>query len=312
MTEKIAGKLFADKYRVDSILRSSELGNFYRARHAFTERPVILQIMRAELANDAAAAERFSELAKSISQISHPDVLSVTDFGRTASGQPYATLENVEGETLREALVRDGQVPYTVAFDVSRSAASGLAAAHEAGLIHGNLNTGNILVVYDADGSKTVKLFDFGSANPIANGANGEIIARDFAYVAPELCSGAEKPDALSDVYSLGVVLYEMLAGDVPFTGSTAAEVINRQTEDPPPPLSSFRTDLSANVEPIVLKALAKNPEMRYQSAGEFADAIELYAAGPGDAAASDAGNGNNMWKRHLSFSRESRCFPRF
>ena len=297
MAEEIIGKLFADKYRVDSLLKTSDLGNFYRCRHAFTERPVILQILRDELANNDVAGYRFSDITKAVSKISHPNILSVTDFGGSNTGQPYATLESIDGETLAEALVRDGQVPANVALGVAASAASGLAAAHAAGLVHGNLSAANMLVVYGADGTKTVKLFDFGSANSVAADDSS---VRDFTYTAPELCSGAEKPDELSDIYSLGMVLYEMLAGDVPFKGTTPAEVINGHLEEAPPPLSAFRSDLPTGVESTVLRALSKNPEMRYQSAAEFAETLDLQMIGiepSAAAAAASAGDGNNLWK---------------
>ena len=301
MAEKITGKLFADKYRVDSLLHSSELGNFYRCRHAFTERPVILQVMRPEIAADPLAAARFSNMAKAAAHISHPNILAVNDFGKSADGHLFATLENIEGETLYEALARDGQIPVPVALNVASQAAAGLAAAHEAGLVHGNLNTGNVLVTYAADGSRSVKLFDFGSASAAATDtADGDKQPRHYAYIAPEVSSRG-RPDELSDMYSLGVVLYEMLAGDVPFTGDNSEEVINKHLEEAPPPLSSFRHDLPPGVEPIVLKALSKNPEMRYRTASEFADAIDLHAmssAGPGAATAAAAGeNNNNIWK---------------
>ena len=297
MAENITGKLFADKYRVVSLLQPSELGNFYRCRHAFTERPVILQVMRPELAQDADAAARFSEMAKAAAHISHQNILAVTDLGESGDGLLYATLESLEGETLAEAVERDGQVPVAVALEVAHQTAAGLSAAHDSGLTHGNLNTGNILVTYAADGSRSVKVFDFGSANPMAPQANPS--ARDYGYVAPELCSGGDRPDARSDVYSLGVVLYEMLAGDLPFTGQRAAEIIDKHLEEAPPPLSSFRSDLPPGVEPIVLKALAKVPEMRYQTAAEFADAIELYSVtSPASVKSAAAGeSSNNIWK---------------
>jgi serine/threonine-protein kinase len=298
MAENITGKLFADKYRVGSLLHASELGNFYRCRHAFTERPVILQVLRRELAADERASARFTDVAKAASHISSPNILAVTDFGKSPDGYVYAAFENIDGETLAEALQRDGQVPVAVALDVARQIAAGLASAHDAGLVHGNLSTGNILVLYAPDGTRIVKLFDFGSASAAAQ-PDGRS-ARDVAYIAPELFSPRTRPDTLSDIYSLGAVMYEMLAGDIPFVGDSAEDAIKKHIEEPPPPLSSFRSDLPPGVESIVLKALSKNPEMRYQSAGELADAIELNAMNADNAAgvaATSAGDGNNIWK---------------
>ncbi|MEP7211906.1 MAG: serine/threonine-protein kinase [Acidobacteriota bacterium] len=298
MAENITGKLFDDKYRVVSLLHESELGNFYRCRHAFTERPAILQVLRTEFANEPRAAERFSEMAKAASHIASPNILGVTDFGKSTDGQLYATLENIEGETLAEVIARDGQLPAPVALDIARQAAAGLSAAHDAGLVHGNLNSGDILVTDAADGSRNVKLFDFGSRNSASsNSADAGLSGRDVDYNAPELFSAGARPDNLTDIYSLGVLSYEMLAGDVPFTGETAEDTIKKHIEEAPPPLSSFRSDLPAGVEPIVLKALSKNPEMRYQTAGEFADAIELNSMNAGEPTAVAAGENNNIWK---------------
>ena len=300
MAENITGKLFADKYQVVSLLHESELGNFYRCRHAFTEKPVVLQVIRPEFSSDSRSSDRFSELARASSHISNSNILGVTDFGKSSGGQLYAAFENIDGETLAEALARDGQVPVAVASDVAAQSAKGLSAAHDAGLVHGNLGTGNILITYTADGSRAAKLFDFGSSNVSSKyRPDGGHKARDIAYTAPELFSAGARPDELSDVYSLGAVFYEMLAGDVPFVGETAEEAIKKQIEEPPPPLSSFRSDLPPGVEPIILKALSKNPEMRFQTAGEFADAIELNAMNPDGtaAAATSVGENNNIWK---------------
>lgn len=275
MAEELIGQLFAEKYRVDSLLKASEMGDFYRCRHAFTERAVVLHIMRDGL--DEASAERFSSAARAAALVDHPNILAVTDLGRSADGRLYTVLENVGGETVEEALAREGRAPQKVAIATALGAAQGLAASYGSGLVHGNLNSRSMLIVYSDDGSRNVKLFDFGAPNPMAA---TESPVRDYCYAAPELCSGAEEPEERSDVYSLGVILYEMLAGDVPFSGATAGEIIGRQLDDPPPPLSSFRSDLSPGVEPVVLKALAKNPDMRFATANEFADALRTELAG--------------------------------
>lgn len=299
MAEKVTGQLFAGKYRIESLLRSSDPGNFYRCRNAFTERPVILRIMRPESADDASAAERFSNLSKAASRLSHPNILAISDFGESPDGRLYATFENIDGETLGDVLERDGRLSVPAALNVISQAAAGLAAAHKAGLIHGNLNAGSLLLTGE---TANVKVFDFGPTLGAAyNLPDADRPARDYAYVAPELCADrTAQPNESSDIYSLGVVAYEMLAGDVPFMGENAAEVIYKNIEAAPPPLSSFRSDLPPGVEPIVLKALSKNPEMRYRTASDFAEAIDLYTAtSPTSSTASvaaAAGSGN-LWK---------------
>ena len=152
--------------------------------------------------------------------------------------------------------------------DVAKQVAAGLSAGNKAGLIHGNLNPGNILISYPADGSKQAKVFNFGSDNAMTS-------IPDFEYLSPEQCNGAEFPDQRSDVYSLGVVLYEMLAGERPFVGETAAEMMRKHAEEPPPPLAAFRNDLAPGIEPIVVKALSKDPAMRPSDADVLCERFE-------------------------------------
>jgi serine/threonine protein kinase len=284
MSEQFIGKIIAGKYRVDSHLRDG----VYFGRHSFTEKPVTLKILPAAAATDQELSARFTNDAKAASRISHPNFLGMTDFGTDQSGDLYAAFEGVEGETLTAALERAKQVPAAVGMDVAKQIAAGLSAGHNASLIHGNLNPDNVLVAYSPDGSKQVKVFNFGSENAMTG-------PLDFAYLSPEQCSGAEFPDARSDVYSLGVILYEMLAGELPFSGETAAEVMRKQSEEPSAPLSAFRDDVPGGIEPIVLKALSKDPELRFQTADEFADALELQGLNLGTEAASAPVN--NLWK---------------
>jgi serine/threonine protein kinase len=162
--------------------------------------------------------------------------------------------------------------------------------------VHGNLTPENILVGSDGTENLNVKLFGVGSEGPMtADRPERDIAASDFAYLAPEQCSGAEQVDARSDVYALGVITYETFAGEPPFTGERPSDVMLKHTEEAPPPLSSFRSDFPATVEPVLLKALAKDPELRYQTAGEFGDDLARAAAGQSVAAA--AADGNNLWK---------------
>ena len=282
MSEHFIGKIIAGKYRVDSRLS----GDAYFGRHSFTEKPVILKLLPGTA--DQAVAARFTQDARASSHVSHPNFLGITDFGTDSSGDLYTAFEGVEGETLATALERDKQVPMGVALDVAAQAAAGLSAGHNAGLVHGNLSPQDILISYTDGGAKQVKVFNFGSSNPMSSVA-------DFNYLSPEQCNGAEFPDQRSDVYSLGVILYEMLAGERPFNGETPAELIRKHSEEPPPPLAAFRGDLAPGVEPIVIKALSKDPDMRFRSADEFAEALSLQQIALASAPA--ATPANNLWK---------------
>lgn len=295
MADGFTGQLIANKYRVEERIATSGLGEFYRGTNELLEKPVAISLLASELAVDRTISGRFFSEAKAAAKINHPNILNLTDFGTDASGVAYAVYEAANGETLHEAMTREGQLPLYMAADIANRIALALAAGHAAGLVHGNLSPTNVIVGGSEPGTIAVKVFSFGTPNAIDDdNADSE----RFAYLAPEQCAGADSADERGDVYSLGVILFEMLAGSRPFTGTTPTDVMMRQIEEPPPPLSAFRQDLPAGVEPVVLKALAKDPEARYQTAGEFADELKIAAEGGAVAAAAAVGDSNNnIWK---------------
>jgi serine/threonine protein kinase len=299
MTGEFEGKDLAEKYEVGELIRRGEIGDIYRGRHLFMDRRVTLRIVPRALAVDNDIVRRFFEEAKTASRITHPNVLNVIDFGSASDGIVYAVYEGDTGETLEEVIRNSGKLDAGAAIDITNQASAGLAAIHSHGLVHGNLTPENILISNNGDGSPHVKLFGAGSAGPMsASRSDGPTIAADFAYLAPEQCSGADAADARSDVYALGVVAYEMLAGEPPFTGERPSDVMLKHTEEAPPPLSAFRSDVPPTIEPVLLKALAKDPELRYQTAGEFAEDLARVAEGqPALAAAAAGTDSNNIWK---------------
>jgi serine/threonine protein kinase len=299
MTGEFEGKDLAEKYEVGQLVRRGEIGDIYRGRHIFMGRPVTLRIVPRALSIDDQIVRRFFEEAKTASQITHPNVLNVIDFGSSSDSTIYAVYEGENGETLSSVVKESGKLEAYSALEITKQAAAGLAAVHEHGLVHGNLTLENVLVAKDAYDNLHIKLFGIGSDGPMAsNRADNDVNPADFAYLAPEQCSGADAADARSDVYSLGIIAYEMLAGEPPFSGERASDVMLKHTEEAPPPLSAFRSDLPPTVEPVLLKALAKDPELRYQSAGEFADDLaRAVASQPSFAAAAAATAANNIWK---------------
>lgn len=297
MDDALLGKTIADKYRIDSLILAGDRGNLYDARHVMMDRHVAIKILPWKLAEDRGVVSRFFDQAKSASRINDPNILNVVDFGTDAAGTAYTVYENAGGETLREMLARNGQLPVELALGIVRQIALAFSAAHGEGVIHGNLSGENVFVAGTETGSARVKVLDFGSANALED-TNGQPVGVKFAYLAPELCAGSETADARSDIYSLGALFFEMLAGEPLFSGSKPTDVMMRHIEEPPPPLVAFRRDLPPAVEPIVIKALAKNPEMRYQTADELINDID---AASNDAvnvqvAAASAGS-NNIWK---------------
>ena len=301
MSNQFIGETLAGKYRIDSVLRENDSGKIYLATHLSMDKPVGVKILAPALASDDAAVKAFSAEARTTSRIAHPNVLSVTDFGSDANGAIYAVLEDASGETLTDAIREKGKFPLDRAVRIAWQTASALSAAHAVGVIHGQLNSDNILLAPTADNSETVKVLGFGAAKSEKNFAVGnEPNAKDLEYLAPEQ-NASEAATERSDVYALGVILYEMLAGEVPFTAETANALVMKQAQNPPTPLSAFRADLPEELEMVVLKTLAVNPEMRYQTATEFANALNAATNNAGGAPtiliADESDVKNNLWK---------------
>lgn len=306
MSDQFIGQTLAGKYRVDSFLRNGGLGKVYRATHLLMDTPVTVKILASALAVDANIVKDFSSEARTVSRISHPNILNVTDFGSDVNGTVYIVSEGASGETLKETIRREGQFSLSRAVRVVWQIAAALSAAHYAGVVHHRLNAENILLAQTAGDAETVKILDFGAAvakNQTAFGDETDV--KDLEYLAPEQTASMTDADERSDVYALGVIFYEMLAGEVPFTAETPAALMLKQSENPPSPLASFRRDLPEAVELVVLKALANNPEMRYQTANEFVNALNVASNNAGGANAIIVPNAadlslnqnNNLWK---------------
>ncbi|CAN5218283.1 hypothetical protein BH20ACI1_BH20ACI1_27710 [soil metagenome] len=272
MLNQFIGQNLADKYQIDEVLRDSGLGKIYRATHLLMDKHVTVKILPPALAIDESIVKQFSAEARTVSHISHPNILNVTDFGSDRNGAVYIVMEDADGETLEQIIERDGKFPVDRAVKITYQIAAALSAAHINGVIHHHLNSRNVLLTHTAHEPDIVKVLDFGSDSVYENGSfDEETDMRDLKYLSPEQNSSVSEADERSDVYSLGVILYEMLAGEVPYRAENPTDLMMKQAENPPAPLSAYREDLPAYIEPILIKALAKNPDMRYQTADEFA-----------------------------------------
>ncbi len=269
------GKLIADKYKIEKAIRHSADGGLFQAHHTLMDKPVTLCLLDQRSASDPAAVDTFFESARRSSRLDHQNILKVLDFGTDQNGDVYAVYDAADPETLRTVIRDQAPLPAENAIEIGRQIALGLGSAHAAEVIHGNLTTDNVILADSGNGSYSARLTDFGSADPIARSEDvTESTAGDFAYIAPERCAGTETSDPRGDVYALGVILYEMVAGVAPFTGEKPTDVMLKHIEEPPAPLVAFRQDLPPNVEPVILKALAKDPDLRYQTAADVADAL--------------------------------------
>jgi serine/threonine protein kinase len=297
MIDTFIGKTLAEKYRIDSVMRETELGKVYHGRHLLMDKPVAVKILSPALSVDENIVRRFSSEARNISNISHPGILNVTDFGSDAESTVYIVFEDAEGETLKEAIERDGMFAPERAVHIAKQIAAALSAAHIKGVVHGNLNSENILLGAD----DAVKVLDLGAVKLDAvAAADDDLSFPKIEYLSPEQCADAGDTDERSDIYSLGVVLYEMLAGETPFRAENTSDLMMKHAQEPPPPLSAFRQDLPAGIEPLILQTLAKNPEMRHQTAAELFDdlnRVERTLAASENVAAKAAVSNNNIWK---------------
>src|SRR5256884_1599253 len=269
----------ADRYAIDRELGHGGTATVYLAQDLKHGRSVAVKVLRPELAA-ALGAERFLREIEIAARLSHPHILPLHDSGE-AAGFLYYVMPFVEGESLRDRLNREPQLPIDEAVRIAREVATALSHAHGHNLVHRDIKPENILL----SGGEAV-VADFGIARAIVAAGAGKLTDTGLAvgtpgYMSPEQATAQEHVDGRADTYALGCVLYEMLAGHPPFLGTTAQEVLARHTLDPVPPLRTIRRAVPPAVEHAVFKALAKSPADRVPSAAAFSQALTQTGAPP-------------------------------
>ncbi len=294
VSDPLLGKTLAGKYAIEELIKRGGMGSVYRGRHVLMDKTVAVKVLRPSLAVDDTVVTRFSREAKAASRISHPHAVSVTDFGEAENGVVFLVMEYLDGRTLKDIIRSEGRMSLDRATEIIRQVSGALDAAHGQGVVHRDLKSDNIMLS-STNGGDWAKVLDFGIAKiqlP-AGFRDMDVTAPNLVvgtpqYMSPEQCSQTGPIDARSDVYSLGVILYEMLAGRVPFTGESSTVIMMKQVQDAPPSLLTARPDLPASVDDIVRRALAKQPADRFQTAGELSEALAR-AASAGEVAAASA-----------------------
>ncbi len=301
MSDPLIGKVIADKYRIDSCLGDSRSGRLYLAKHLLIGSMVTVKVLERGEGFEESFAAKFSAEARAVSKIAHPNILNITDFGQDIDGTIFSVMEDASGETLRSRIEREGQMMLLTAVRITRQIASALSAAHAKGMAHGSLTPSKVVLASIGGGSEIVKVFDVGAVRLATVPEEGRPLD-ELAYAAPELFEPGSKANERSDVYSLGVLFYELLAGEPPFTGASEFEFAEKHIQVPPPPFVAFRGDLPEGIEPVVLTALAKDPEKRFGSVSEFIAALNeaIDDEGAEDAIVIPVQGGNasnNVWK---------------
>jgi beta-lactam-binding protein with PASTA domain len=264
-TDPLLNKLFDGRYLILRKLGSGGMADVYLAEDKELGRRVALKLLDDRHANDDQFVERFRREAQSAAGLNHPNIVSIFDRGQ-AEGTYYIAMEYLDGRTLKELLVRNGPTPVPIAIDYARQILGALAFAHRGGIVHRDIKPHNIVVRKDG----RLKVTDFGIARSGASQMTeaGSIVGT-AQYLSPEQARGAPV-DARSDLYSLGIVLYEMLTGKVPHTGDAPVEIAMKHLTAVPDPPSKLRPDIPHDLDAIVMRALAKDPEQRYGSAEEM------------------------------------------
>ncbi len=289
--DPLIGTKLSGKYEILSVLGMGGMGVVYKGRQDVMDRIVAIKMLQAHFVSDSHSVKRFQQEGKATCKLNHPHIITVYDFGLSQhGGQPFIVMDYLQGVSLSDVIKQEGQVSVDRAVKIFIQAAEALGHAHKQGVVHRDLKPSNIVLV-DYDGDKDfVKVVDFGVAQIIEErGTEGQRLTQmgevcgSPVYMSPEQCQGHQL-DHRSDIYSMGVVMYETLTNRLPLLGKTMVETMRKHMEDRPAPLSKARPDLyiPERVERVIMKALEKKPDARFATMEQLAQELELAIPRPG------------------------------
>ena len=282
--DPLVDTIIGERYRILGRIGEGGMGTVFRVEHTLMKKVLALKLLRPEFSNVQDAARRFEREAQSASRLSHPNIISVTDFGHGAGGELFLVMEFVAGEPLAEVLAREKRMEPARACHIAGQILRALEHAHAEGVVHRDLKPANVMLVRDADPRKpeTVKILDFGIAKMTQTQGTDEPLTRGMmifgtpAYMSPEQAAGLEA-DSRADLYSCGIILYEMLVGRRPFEDPDLVKLLGMQITALPPRFSEVAAEVSISpaLETVVMRVLEKERDKRFASAAQFRDAIE-------------------------------------
>jgi len=279
------GEILAGKYRIDRVLGTGGMGVVVAAHHIQLEEKVAIKFLLPEALSNAEAVARFSREARAAIKIKSEHVARVIDVGTLDTGAPYIVMEYLEGQDLSAWIQQKGAMSVEQAVEFVLQACEAIAEAHGIGIIHRDLKPANLFCIRRSDGLLAIKVLDFGISKVTGMSASGAdmgmtktaAVMGSPLYMSPEQMQSSRDVDATTDIWSLGVILYQILAGDVPFTGDTLPEVCVKIAMQPPAPIRSLRPDIPPGLEAVILKCLEKDRAKRYRNVAEFAASLASF-----------------------------------
>ncbi len=272
-----SGDMFAERYEIQKTLGAGGMSTVYLANHVLMNKLMAVKLLHDHLASDVSAVQRFQREAQTVTLLSHPNILAVHDFGLSPDGLAYLVMDYLEGASLQEYIALKSTVHWQKSCQFFLQICSGLQHAHIKGIVHRDLKPGNIMMVKDESKNYVLKIVDFGLAKMCGDDSSqrltqtGEIFGSPL-YMSPEQCQGLLL-DHRSDIYAMGIIMYETITGSPPFKGKSVIETFQKQIVEPPPPIPQA-LGVPAKLANVIYQSLAKEPDDRPQSAAEIADML--------------------------------------
>jgi len=263
MSKQEIGRVILGKYQIESVLMESDEAIFYKGKQLTLEKFVLMKAFR------SSNIDVITREVRNLARLNHPNILSLIDYGIDADGKAFIIFEMPEGENLRNLISRGETLSLLRVNELIQQIASAMITAHANSIVHGQLNPQYIYIAKSADNKEFVKVFGFESTGRITS-------IEEALYAAPERFTEPNVKDARSDIYSLGIIAYELLTGRVPFVGQSVEEIKSKHMQSPPPSISSYRNDVPDELEAIIFRALAKSVDNRFQTMKGFAESFDF------------------------------------